>query len=73
MQVIIDWVEKGIVPVTLNATYLAGDDLGDNAQICAWPLRPFWTGNGTVMECQYDQASIDTWQYELDGVPLPLF
>ncbi|KAI1615381.1 feruloyl esterase-like protein B precursor [Exophiala viscosa] len=73
LAVLIDWVEKGIVPTTLNATYLAGQNLGQNAQICAWPLRPLWTNNGSVMECQYDQASIDTWHYDMDAYKLPLY
>ncbi|CAK96757.1 hypothetical protein CBS63078_576 [Aspergillus niger] len=73
MAVMIDWVEKGVVPVTLNATYLSGEEKGSNAQICAWPLRPLWKNNGTVMECVYDQASIDTWQYDFNAYSLPLY
>lgn len=73
LAVMIDWVEKGIQPVTLNATVLAGNNLGKNEQICAWPLRPFWSGNGTSMECLYQQASIDSWLYTLDGVPMPVY
>jgi tannase len=41
LAVMIDWVENGVQPTTLNATYLAGVDEGQNAQICAWPLRPY--------------------------------
>ncbi|KAI1622082.1 feruloyl esterase-like protein B precursor [Exophiala viscosa] len=73
LAVLIDWVEKGVVPTTLNATYLAGQNLGQNAQICAWPLRPFWTNNGSTLECQYDQASIDTWHYDMNAYKLPLY
>ncbi|KIX02723.1 uncharacterized protein Z518_08665 [Rhinocladiella mackenziei CBS 650.93] len=73
LAVLIDWVEKGTVPTTLNATYLGGENLGQNAQICAWPLRPVWTNNGTTMECQYEQASIDTWHYKMDTYKLPLY
>lgn len=32
-QVIIDWVENGVVPHTLNATVLQGTNEGDNQQI----------------------------------------
>lgn len=73
MQVMINWVEKGVVPQTLNATFLSGDSEGDNAQICAWPLRPLWSGNGTTFECQYDQTSINTWMYDFDAYKLPLY
>jgi len=73
LEVLINWVENGTVPATLNATVLQGDLKGSNAQICAWPLRPFWSNNGTDMECQYDQASLDTWNYEFDAYKLPLY
>jgi tannase len=73
LAVLIDWVEKGVVPETLNATVLQGSHVGENAQICAWPLRPYWKNNGTVMECQYDQASINTWLYDFDAFKLPVY
>ncbi|CDZ97452.1 Tannase/feruloyl esterase [Phaffia rhodozyma] len=74
LGVMIDWVESGIEPVTLNATYLAGDYIGQNAQICQWPLRPMWSNNGTSMECEYDQRSLDTWFYDFtDSLKLPLY
>ena len=69
MQVMIDWVENGVVPTTLNATHLAGDNVGESAQICAWPLRPLWVDGGNTMECVYDQKSIDTWMYNFDSFP----
>ncbi|EPS27108.1 hypothetical protein PDE_02049 [Penicillium oxalicum 114-2] len=71
LQVLIDWVEKDVRPVTLNATVLQGEHLGENRQICAWPLRPMWK-NGS-MRCEYDQKSIDTWHYDLNGVPIPVY
>jgi tannase len=73
LAVLIDWVENAVEPVTLNATHLAGTDKGESAQICAWPLRPLWTGNGSSMECVYDQKSIDTWFYDFDPHKLPLY
>jgi tannase len=73
LAVMIDWVENGVVPTTLNATYLQGIYEGQNAQICAWPLRPYWSNNGTMFECQYDQASIDSWKYDFDAYALPLY
>ncbi|RDW65208.1 hypothetical protein BP5796_09900 [Coleophoma crateriformis] len=72
LGVLIDWVENGLTPDTLNATHLAGSKIGQNAQICAWPLRPLWAVNGT-MECVYDQASIDTWLYDFDAFNLPVY
>ncbi|KAI9925795.1 hypothetical protein ASPWEDRAFT_29608 [Aspergillus wentii DTO 134E9] len=73
LAVMIDWVENGVNPHTLNATHLAGANKGANAQICAWPLRPLWSNNGTSLECVYDQKSIDTWQYTFDAYKLPLY
>jgi tannase len=73
LAVMIDWVENGITPVTLNATVLQGDNEGEKQQICAWPLRPLWSNNGTVMDCVFDQASYDTWVYDFDAYALPLY
>jgi tannase len=73
LGVLIDWVEKGVQPVTLNGTVVQGKNAGENQQICSWPLRPYWTNNGTKMECQYDQASIDTWLYDFDAYKLPIY
>lgn len=67
LAVMIDWVEKGVTPVTLNATHLAGDAVGTNAQLCAWPLRPIWSNNATDPTCEYDQTSIDSWLYDFDA------
>lgn len=71
LAVLIDWVEKGVEPKTLNATVLAGENQGANEQICGWPLRPLWR-NGT-MECMYDQRSINSWLYDLDAIKLPVY
>jgi tannase len=71
LQVLINWVEKDVKPVTLNATVLQGENAGENRQICGWPLRPKWEGN--KMECEYDQTSIDTWHYDFNGVPMPVY
>ena len=72
LQVLINWVEKGITPTTLNATVLQGSNEGKNEQICAWPLRPLWAKNGT-MSCVYDQTSLKTWHYDFDAVPMPVY
>ncbi|EHL00674.1 alpha/beta-Hydrolase [Glarea lozoyensis ATCC 20868] len=73
LAVLIDWVENGNSPETLNATVLQGDFKGQEQDICSWPLRPMWSGNGTSMACEYDQASIDTWMYDFDAFKLPVY
>lgn len=74
LAVMIDWVEKGVEPRMLNATVLQGELKGEERQICQWPLRPLWrVGEGEEMECVYDQASVDTWHYDLDGVPMVVY
>ncbi|OGM49418.1 hypothetical protein ABOM_003499 [Aspergillus bombycis] len=61
---LIDWVEKGIEPKTLNSTVRSP---GEQQQNCGWPLRPYFTNNGTKLECVNDQKSLDSWQYDLDA------
>ncbi|CAN8096113.1 unnamed protein product [Discula destructiva] len=73
LAVLIDWVENGNAPETLNATVLQGANIGQNQQICAYPLRPLWANNGTTMECVYDQQSIDSFNYDLDSFFLPVY
>ncbi|KAB8201201.1 tannase and feruloyl esterase-domain-containing protein [Aspergillus parasiticus] len=70
--VMAEWVEQGIVPETLNATILQGEYKGTNEQICVWPLRPLWADNNTFM-CEYNQASINTFEYSFDAYKLPLY
>ena len=70
---LIQWVEGGVEPTTLNSTILLGDNIGDNAQICVWPTRPYWTENGTKMECEYDQTSLNTWHYDLNSWKMPVY
>ncbi|ETS82688.1 hypothetical protein PFICI_04564 [Pestalotiopsis fici W106-1] len=65
IQTIIDWVENAIAPETLNGTVLQGQNQGQNQQICAWPLRPFWQ-DGSTLACEYDQTSIDSWTTAAD-------
>ncbi|KAF2706308.1 tannase [Pleomassaria siparia CBS 279.74] len=73
MNQLIDWVEKGNAPNMLNATVAFGANKGQNQQICMYPLRPLYTGNGTTLECVYDQTSIDTWSYTLDSFKMPVY
>lgn len=73
LAVMIDWVENGNAPTTLNATILQGDLAGTNQQICEFPTRPLWTNNGTVMNCVYDQTSLDTFYYDLNAFKVPVY
>ncbi|PYI00409.1 tannase and feruloyl esterase [Aspergillus sclerotiicarbonarius CBS 121057] len=73
LHTLIEWVENGLVPVTLNGTVLGGDLEGEEQQICAWPLRPMWYDNGTTMECVYDQTSLDTWTWDFDAFDMPVY
>ncbi|KAF3759895.1 hypothetical protein M406DRAFT_65281 [Cryphonectria parasitica EP155] len=66
LSTIIEWVENGVAPATLNGTGLID-------QICRWPLRPLWSNNGTSFECVYDQESLDTWKYDFNAYKLPLY
>ncbi|KAJ0341561.1 hypothetical protein COL26b_013354 [Colletotrichum chrysophilum] len=67
LQTVIDWVEKGAAPDTLNST---GEGIGE---LCRWPQRPLWTDNGAGFSCVYDQASIDTWKYTFDAFKMPVY
>jgi tannase len=73
LEIMIDWVESGVKPERLNATVSQGDNEGQVQHLCAWPLRPYWTGNTTDAECVYDQESIDTWIYDFDAYKMPLY
>ncbi|KAH7007730.1 Tannase/feruloyl esterase [Ilyonectria destructans] len=66
VRTVIEWVEKGIVPDTLEGT-------NDVDHICRWPLRPLWKHNGTSFQCVYDQVSINSWKYNLDSWKVPVY
>lgn len=72
MATIIDWVENGIVPTTLNATVASGEYEGEVQHLCSWPLRPHWSDNST-MECVYNQDSIDSFTYTFDAFNITVF
>ncbi|KAI1306218.1 tannase and feruloyl esterase [Xylaria venustula] len=67
LQTVIDWVEGGTAPATLNNT---GTGI---SSLCRWPLRPLWSGNGTSFDCVFDQKSNDAWQYKLDAFIFPVY
>ncbi|KAF7550308.1 hypothetical protein G7Z17_g5795 [Cylindrodendrum hubeiense] len=66
LQTVINWVEHGIAPATLNGT-------GEIDSICRWPLRPLWSNDGASFDCVYDQESIDTWMYDFDAYNVPIY
>ncbi|KAG7117318.1 Tannase like protein [Verticillium longisporum] len=66
LQTVIEWVEGKTSPDTLRNT-------GTNAELCPWPLRPMWSGNGTEAECVSDAAAVATWQYDFDAYRVPLY
>lgn len=67
LQTVIDWVEQGVAPATLNNT---GKGI---SSLCRWPLRPLWSGNSTSADCVFDQDSIDSWNYKLDAFKFPVY
>ena len=73
LAVMIDWVENGKAPQTLNATVLQGRNKGQNQQICAWPLRPVWGAGASSPDCRYEQKSVDYWNYDLDAFNVPIY
>jgi tannase len=66
---LISWVEDGTNPERLHATVAGGTISDKDQELCSWPLRPFWTENGTTMNCLFDQVSIDSWLPALDSIP----
>jgi tannase len=74
LEVMIRWVEEGVVPERLGAkVLLEGEFEGEEGEICMWPLRPFWRDGEGEMECVYDQESLDTWRYELDFTQFKIY
>jgi len=74
LETLIQWVEDDVKPETLNGTVTEGDEEGDSQQICAFPLRPHWSGNNTSVTCIYpDDAALDTWFPDLNSIPLPVY
>lgn len=72
LQTMINWVEQGVTPARLNATVSSGDYSGEVQQLCQWPTRPVWTSD-SAFNCVFDQASYDSWQYELNAWKLPVY
>ena len=72
LAVMIDSVENGVAPDTLNATVLQGGHQGETRELCRWPLRRCWT-NDETMAYEYDQDSIDSWMYTFDAFKRPIY
>ncbi|CAK7242203.1 MAG: hypothetical protein STHCBS139747_003683 [Sporothrix thermara] len=76
LPVMINWVERGIEPATLNATIISScaADAGANAQICQWPLRPVYSNNGTSKACEFpSDEALASWTYDLDAFPITVY
>lgn len=74
LDVLVAWVEDGTALQTLNSTIQAGPNEGENENLCAWPLRPYWTSNTSASpDCVYDQASIDSFMYDFAAFKIPVY
>ncbi|CAN8098322.1 unnamed protein product [Discula destructiva] len=74
MNTMIDWVENGIKPTALNATVTSGDFEGEVQQLCQWPTRPVWASNdSTTFTCAFDEASYESWQWDLNAWKIPVY
>lgn len=73
MNTMIEWVEKGINPGSLNATVNAGNDTGMVQRLCQWPTRPLWQPDSEQFKCVNDKASIESWTYNFDAFKLPVY
>ncbi|KAL1892605.1 hypothetical protein Sste5346_006890 [Sporothrix stenoceras] len=74
--IMIDWVENGIDPVTLNATVLSScaTNYLANDQLCSWPLRPVYVNNGTEKVCEFSsEEAFNTWIYDLNAFPIYVY
>lgn len=73
LETIIEWVENGKAPATLNGTHFAGSNIGGSENICKWPLRPTWASNSSSVACVYDDVSLNTWFPNLTSIPFPVY
>lgn len=71
LATLIEWVEQGQSPDLLPASAPEGA-FQNSSGLCAWPTRPMWNSDGD-QECVFDQASLDTWHYDLDAFKFPVY
>ncbi|RHZ50287.1 hypothetical protein CDV55_100335 [Aspergillus turcosus] len=72
MDIMIDWVEKGVRPSRLNATVSSGNYAGETQMLCQWPTRPLWKDNSTFT-CVNDEKSIESWTYTFPAFKVPVY
>lgn len=72
MEIMINWVEKGVKPSRLNATVSSGTYDGETQMLCQWPTRPLWHSNSTF-DCVHDKKSIESWTYEFPAFKVPVY
>lgn len=73
MEIMIDWVEKGLQPTALNATVSSGEREGETQMLCQWPTRPLWEGDSTTFSCVDDGTSIETWTYDFPAFNVTIY
>jgi hypothetical protein len=56
LAILIDWVEKGVEPITLNATVLQGEQIGKNEQMSALLASREFESHLRVAESHLDCA-----------------
>ncbi|KAJ5777932.1 hypothetical protein N7520_001178 [Penicillium odoratum] len=66
LQTLIQWVEEGTAPDTLNGT-------GAIDTICRYPLRPLWSVNGSSFEHIFSQESSDSFTYTLHAFAVSVY
>ena len=69
---LIDWVEKDVVPVTINSTVQSGANEGEVQQVCTWPSRPYWKDNNTMI-CEKNPSSISAMLWNLTAYLTPVY
>lgn len=74
MNTMINWVESGVQPSSINATVASGTYAGEVQQLCMWPSRPVWASNdSSTFSCAFDQASYDSWMWDLNAWKIPVY
>ena len=68
----IEWVEYGVVPVTINATVESCAKEGEVQHVCTWPYRHYWV-NDTTMICKNDASSVGAILWDLDAYLQPVY
>ncbi|KAL5040920.1 hypothetical protein BDW71DRAFT_192805 [Aspergillus fruticulosus] len=71
MNTIIEWVENGIQPTSLNATVTQGKYSGEVQSLCQFPYRPMWK-NG-AWKCESDTKGANTFSYTFPAFKVAVY